>query len=243
MMTLECWHSGKPWELYKEDEFKGLTVCNNGIPFVLRSLTQLYEMYCKWVNDKKGFYMIPIELIIPGGKGVCNEAVVNGLFCKIQYEIAEHMPEGDSSIGLAWTTGTANGFCVHRGYLFIKADAFEYARSSEDHNCFFDREFEHLLNSCMASTEKSHGKGVRGSVNYPSDEGGLSYLPGRGDGDEKCQSNFQIISRLAQVQTKGSSTPLFRVRYGFKPEILRQPFEWVSPSTLPPESEHSRGQK
>lgn len=235
-MIFTSTYKGEVHELFRKNKFKGVKVSNNRVPFVWRSLTLLYEMYFKWVNSKQGFYMIPIELIIP--EGLCSETILDDLFYTIQHEVAWRMPRGDKSVGLVWTTEIANNTCVHRGYLFIKTDAFEYARDHKGYNCFFDFEFNEVINGCVDSITERYSQGVVGSTGFPRGEGSelLVFYPNRGDGDRNIQDNFKVLSRLAQVKVKdGYSAPLFRVRYGFNPRHKREPFEWTRPFDISPE--------
>jgi len=212
MMQFNSQHSSKPREYCTKYVYRGLNLCDSNLDFSRNSLELLYEVYCRWESAKQNFLMVPIELIITDGNSMCDETLLEILFCVIENEVADRTLEELKKIELVCKKDNSihDNNIRYQCYLFVSADAFQYAFNASNDIKSLELEATKVINGCITCIEEDFNN-VKGSINFSEGAGFLSFFPTQNDGDVKNQSNFSMLSHLALIKSEGFVSPLLRL--------------------------------
>lgn len=224
-MIFSSMYTGQRHERYKKSTFESFELDGESVCFVKRSLRLSRELYCRWTNSEREFFLLPVTMKVAHQSLTVNEELLELLFNQVQFDVAWRSSSQDKSIAMVWNTipdemlGT-----IYHGYLLVRCDTFNYvADAGRDGEVVVD-ELERMLNASIRSVESLVGKAGR-EVTLDVEYSCSDMLVVSLKDTVSVQEGFRRISVLAATKSKYMAS-LFRVRYGFTPIVRRKAFDW-----------------
>jgi hypothetical protein len=229
-------YSGDENEIFNKAKFKEFNLPDD-TNYTTRSLELIYQMYCRWLNTRYGFYVVKFELSIPDDPGAfCTEYLIDHLFHRVQGDVGYRNSGSDKSIGLLWKTYRKDSSTIHEGCCLVPMTEVELTDSPRGDAAHAPEGVTSIFSRIFNKRNFNEEVGIL--------EGGameLSFIhPQQGEGsdvifnDSRFELHEQGFIRLCEVaqlskDKQGDDSTLFRARSGYNPSRSYVSGNWYDP--------------
>ena len=217
-------YSGDENEIFNKTKFKEFNLPDD-TNYTTRSLELIYQMYCRWLNTRYGFYVVKFELSIPDDPGAfCTEYLIDHLFHRVQGDVGYRNSGSDKSIGLLWKTYRKDSSTIHEGCCLVPMTETELTDSPRGDMAHAPEGVTSIFSRIIDKYNFNYEAGI-----FADEAMELNFIhPKKGEGNEVIfndsrfelhEQGFVTLCEVAQLpkDKQGDDSPLFRAKSGYNP--------------------------
>ena len=217
-------YSGDENEIFNKIKFKEFNLPDD-TNYTTRSLELIYQMYCRWLNTRYGFYVVNFELSTQDDTDApCSEYLIDHLFHRVQGDVGYRNSGSDKSIGLLWKTYRKESSTIHSGCFLVPMSGVELTDSPRGDSAHSPEGVNGIFSRIINKLNFNYEIGVFGDAVIDLD----FTHPKKGEGSEVIfndsrfelhEQGFATLCEVAQLpkDKQGDDFPLFRARSGYNP--------------------------
>ena len=217
--------TGDKNEIFNKSKFKEFSLPDDA-KYTTRSLELVYQMYCKWLNTRHGFYLHQVRFSVDDSLELCSDSLLDYLFHRVQGDIEHRNTGPDKSISLVSATHRKGAKTNHIGYFLMPMTEAEMTESPRGNKSESPKSVHRIFSRILTQFHHNNFTEVADVEDDALDLGFMYSDFGEGFGAiykdssfEVHEQGFNILCELAELpEEKSNIEPvLFRTWHGYNP--------------------------
>lgn len=217
--------TGDKNEIFNKSKFKEFSLPDNA-KYTTRSLELVYQMYCKWLNTRHGFYLHQMKLSIDDSLEKCSDSLLDYLFHRVQGDIENRNTGSDKSISLISQTYRKGTKTIHEGFFLMPMTEVEMTESPRGDKSEHPKSVHRIFSRILT---QFHNNDFTEALDLDDDALDLHFMYsnlGEGFGAiykdssfEMHEQGFNTLCEFAELPKEKSNIEsiLFQTRHGYNP--------------------------